>query len=784
MSDVFISYSRLDKEFVSQLREALINQAQDVWIDWEDIPPSQSWWNEIQKGIAKANNFVLIMSPNSLSSPICHMEIEYARHLKKRIIPVMHADYKRDECLENITKRLDVVQETTTREIWGSRLPGDVFDANDADLKHINYFFFKPDADFKTRFDELFAVIRTDYEHKEQHTTLLLRAREWDRRARDASFLLIDNELAQAKTWLAASPNKEPAPTELHQIYIQASEQRTRQLHRIRQASIIGSVIAVLALIFAIGASAIGFQASNAANTARTQVANANSDLATATRIAEQALQGEATLRAVNTQVAVVMVTVTEAAVLQDITGSFADAMLQRDYPDDQIAIMNDLVARYPDNVAAYHQRGIIHDEQKNEEAAIADYNEALRLAPNSMIIYYNRAIAYTKLGDVDKAIADYTETLRLEPDYISAYNNRGLLYKNQGRYEEAITDYTEAIRRNPDFVLAYRNRGEVYILQEKYQEALDDYNEVLRINPESSAGYNGRGYVYFILDKNDEALADYNQALRLDPENADAYSNRGVYYQGQGNFEQALADYTEAIRLAPDFASAYNNRGYIYFVLGDYEQAIADYTEALQLDPEEKHTYANRGDAYYSLQDYEHAIADYTEVIRLAPGLADAYNTRGYTYYLNEQYDEAIADFSEAIRLAPEFSKPYVNRGDAYYDLGDYEHSLADYTEALRLLPGDASLYNGRGYDYYMLGDYDKALSDYGKAIELEPDEPNYFDSRCELYLKTGQWALGVADCDKVLLLSPDWEFTDEVQSLLEEARQKVMPPTATTSP
>lgn len=33
MSDVFISYSRLDKDFVGQLRNALAEQKQDVWID-------------------------------------------------------------------------------------------------------------------------------------------------------------------------------------------------------------------------------------------------------------------------------------------------------------------------------------------------------------------------------------------------------------------------------------------------------------------------------------------------------------------------------------------------------------------------------------------------------------------------------------------------------------------------------------------------------------------------------------------------------------------------------
>jgi len=80
----------------------------------------QAWWSEIQKGIARANNFVVVLSPASMASPICQMEIEYARQLHKRIIPVLHADYDREACLVNITKRLAKKEETSTREIWGS----------------------------------------------------------------------------------------------------------------------------------------------------------------------------------------------------------------------------------------------------------------------------------------------------------------------------------------------------------------------------------------------------------------------------------------------------------------------------------------------------------------------------------------------------------------------------------------------------------------------------------------------------------------------------------------
>ncbi|HRF96744.1 MAG TPA: toll/interleukin-1 receptor domain-containing protein, partial [Aggregatilineales bacterium] len=64
MSDVFISYSREDKAFVALLREAFLKQSQEVWIDWESIPASQAWWDEIKRGIATANNFVVVMSLN------------------------------------------------------------------------------------------------------------------------------------------------------------------------------------------------------------------------------------------------------------------------------------------------------------------------------------------------------------------------------------------------------------------------------------------------------------------------------------------------------------------------------------------------------------------------------------------------------------------------------------------------------------------------------------------------------------------------------------------------
>jgi formylglycine-generating enzyme required for sulfatase activity len=237
VSDVFISYSRRDREFVGRLREELLNKAQDVWIDWENIPPSQGWWEEIKKGISRANNFVIVLSPNSMGSPVCQMEIEYARELKKRIIPVLHVPYEREEAIVDITKRLAIPEQTATRQLWADRQAYNLVDANDGEMKHINYFFFTSEMveqDFGKRFEALFTIINTDYEHKELHTRLDLRAQEWRKRGHDASFLLLANELKDAEAWLEAAGNKLPLPTELHHDYIRASHEAESERRRLQ----------------------------------------------------------------------------------------------------------------------------------------------------------------------------------------------------------------------------------------------------------------------------------------------------------------------------------------------------------------------------------------------------------------------------------------------------------------------------------------------------------------------------------------------------------------------
>jgi hypothetical protein len=47
MAQVFISYSRKDKDFVRRLGDALAAQKREAWVDWKDIPLTAEWQQEI-----------------------------------------------------------------------------------------------------------------------------------------------------------------------------------------------------------------------------------------------------------------------------------------------------------------------------------------------------------------------------------------------------------------------------------------------------------------------------------------------------------------------------------------------------------------------------------------------------------------------------------------------------------------------------------------------------------------------------------------------------------------
>lgn len=86
---IFISYSRVDTNFVTHLIDDLTKQGLNVWLDQRNIGAGQRWDNTIQQALESSDLFVIVLTPSSVASENVLDELSYAINARKRIIPIL-----------------------------------------------------------------------------------------------------------------------------------------------------------------------------------------------------------------------------------------------------------------------------------------------------------------------------------------------------------------------------------------------------------------------------------------------------------------------------------------------------------------------------------------------------------------------------------------------------------------------------------------------------------------------------------------------------------------------
>jgi uncharacterized protein YkuJ len=225
VSDAFISYSHLDRDFAIHLQTALKNSGKAIWVDEADIPSGSRWAEDLKEAIEDADTFVFVISPDSAGSEECKKELDYAVQLHKRIIPVN----LRHTPIEALPESIRVVQFVPPRGLFEGDLGPD------------------SESPFEYSLQLLITTIDTDLDANREHTEWGKKALEWDKHTQDPSFLLSGSELESAEHWLVRGSQKGPEPTELQKAYILAS--RLRANRRQRRLLVGVSIALVVALV-------------------------------------------------------------------------------------------------------------------------------------------------------------------------------------------------------------------------------------------------------------------------------------------------------------------------------------------------------------------------------------------------------------------------------------------------------------------------------------------------------------------------------------------------------
>jgi hypothetical protein len=265
---VLISYSHKNQAFVDRLVHDLEAKQIKTWVDSDDIPSGSVWEERIQRGIEKANNFIFVVSQDSIQSEYCKKELKYAIQNGKRLIPI------------------------AIKHIDPSILP---------ELSARQWTFFEDQVDdFQQSFTKLEAAIKKDQEWVDAHSDLQIRALEWEKsNRRNSSILLRGKELQNAEDWLARiGPKTDPQPTRLQREFVlksrqDATSQQRRSLTAISIALVLVIGLAIVAFVLR------GVAASEANMRATAQVA---AELAEKKAVVERDLKATEQVKAVNAE--------------------------------------------------------------------------------------------------------------------------------------------------------------------------------------------------------------------------------------------------------------------------------------------------------------------------------------------------------------------------------------------------------------------------------------------------------------------------------------------------
>jgi WD40 repeat protein len=222
MTDVFISYSRTDVEFVQRIASSLEVHGKSAWVDTEGISDAEVFPRAIRSAIEESDAFLFVITPASVASGYCEQEVTYASTLAKRIVPVLR----------------DAVPDTGLPE----------------DIRDRNWIPFSEGDDYEDSVGRLVQALDTDLDLRRYHTRLLVKALEWDRENRARTLLLRGAQLKAAEAWLGRSGiDTDPTPTALQRDYVLTSRRATSRQGRI----VVGTSVTIAVIALGLGVLAL-----------------------------------------------------------------------------------------------------------------------------------------------------------------------------------------------------------------------------------------------------------------------------------------------------------------------------------------------------------------------------------------------------------------------------------------------------------------------------------------------------------------------------------------------
>ena len=234
---------------------------------------------------------------------------------------------------------------------------------------------------------------------------------------------------------------------------------------------------------------------------------------------------------------------------------------------------------------------------KRSVERAIQLFEKAIELDPRYAAAYAGCSGAYGQMYWLFSRDERYREKARelsfkalmYDNNLVEAYTAMGVSYFIWGKFEEAAASARKAIELDPDDFIAHWTLGRIHFSNGEYEQAYEVYQRVVKLKPEFLNAYSDLRMTCQRLEREDEANRARNEQLERMPtyllQNPDDARQRMLYATVLAEVnrrDDAIRECSLAIESSPGDPVMLYNVVCVYSRLGELERAIETLRQAI----------------------------------------------------------------------------------------------------------------------------------------------------------------------------------------------------------
>ena len=154
-----------------------------------------------------------------------------------------------------------------------------------------------------------------------------------------------------------------------------------------------------------------------------------------------------------------------------------AFALESENNPDKAIGLLEDLLARYPDEEEAYLWLSRAYHTLNQRDQALAALERGVHAVPQSGTLHNSYGYSLLYADRVPEALREFKVYTGLYPEESNSWDSLAEAYLITYQPDKALKEYGEVLRRFPSRASARRGRAWAFAMLGRYPQALDEFD-------------------------------------------------------------------------------------------------------------------------------------------------------------------------------------------------------------------------------------------------------------------------------------------------------------------